>query len=97
MAFWYVRICPQGAVDYPLMGVLKVEMVNPSQEPVNTELIDFLSCCLVAERTVTPYGVERRWHACLCPIYLAEQAVKNAFLSREVIRASLRWPFPMRR
>lgn len=92
IAFWYVRIRPQGAVDYPLMGVIKVEMANPGRGPVDTELIDFLSGCLVAERSVTPYGAERRWHACLYPIYLAEQAVRSAFLSREVVRAALRWP-----
>jgi hypothetical protein len=96
IAFWYVRIRPQGAVDYPLMGVIKVEMANPGQGPVDTDLIDLLSRCLVAERSVTPYGAERRWHACLYPIYLAEQAVKIAFLSREVIRAALRWPIPVR-
>jgi hypothetical protein len=97
VAFWYVRIREQGVVDYPLMGVIKAELVNPSQGAIDSELIDFLSRCLVAERSVTPYGVERRWHACLYPIYMAEQAVKNAFLSREVIRASLRWPIVVRR
>jgi len=97
VAFWYVRIREQGVVDYPLMGVIKVEMVNPSQGPVETKLVDFLSRCLVAERSVTPYGSERRWHACLYPIYLAEQAVKTALLSREVVQASLRWPIPVRR
>ena len=97
VAFWYVRIRPQGAVDYPLMGVIKVELVNPAQGAVETGLIDFLSRCLVAERSVTPYGMERRWHACLYPVCLAEQAVKNAFFSREVVRASLRLPIPLRR
>jgi hypothetical protein len=97
LAFWYVRIREQGVVDYPLMGVIKVELANPSQSAVDTQLIDFLSRCLVAERSVTPHGVERRWHACLYPIYVAEQAIKNAFFSREVIRASLRWPVSLGR
>ncbi len=91
VVFWYVRIRPQGAMDYPLMGVIKVEMANPSQGPVDTELVDFLSGCLVAERSVTPYGADRRWHACLYPIYLAEQAIKTSFLSDEVVRSGLRW------
>lgn len=36
------------------MGVVKAELVNPSQEPVPSELIDLLSRALVAERSVTP-------------------------------------------
>jgi len=91
VAFWYVRIREQKHLDYPLMGVVKVELVNPSQEGIDSELIDLISRAIVAERSVTPYGLDRRWHACLYPIYLAEVVVKNALLSREVIRAALRW------
>jgi len=91
VAFWYVRLRPQGAVDYPLMGVVKCELVTPNQEPVPTELIDLLSSVLVAERNVTPHGRDRRWHAHLYPIYLAEQAIRNAFYSREVVQQLMRW------
>jgi hypothetical protein len=41
---------------------------------------------------VTPHGKDIRWHAHLYPIYLAEQAVKTAFVSVEALRAGLRWP-----
>jgi hypothetical protein len=92
VAFWYVRIREQKHLDYPLMGVVKVELVNPSQEGIDSNLIDLLSRTIVAERSVTPYGLDRRWHAHLYAIHLAEEAVKNALLSREVIRAALRWP-----
>ena len=57
--FWYVRIRPQKGLDYPLMGVVKVEMPNPSQEPVCSDRIDEISGCLVAERHVAPHG--RGW------------------------------------
>lgn len=50
------------------MGVVKVELVNPSREPVPSELIDEISRSLVAERSVTPHGQDRRWHAHLYPI-----------------------------
>jgi len=31
VAFWYVRLRPQGAMDYPLMGVVKCEVVTPDK------------------------------------------------------------------
>jgi len=91
VVFWYVRLRPQGQMDYPLMGVVKCELVAPNREPVPTELIDLLSGALMAERNVTPHGRDRRWHAHLYPIFLAEQAIRNAFYSREVVQQLMRW------
>ena len=95
LAFWYVRMREQGEVDYPLMGVIKVEMRNPSGEAVPSEKIDLVSRALVAERHVTPHGRDRRWHVHLYPIYLAEQVIKNRFFSQEVIHSAIRWPTPV--
>lgn len=89
--FWYVRLREQKYLDYPLMGVVKVELANPSREPVSSALIDKISCALVAERNVTPHGQDRRWHAHLYPIFLAERAVKESLLSREAVEQFLRW------
>lgn len=91
VAFWYVRIREQREVDYPLMGVVKVEIPRPDGSPVPTELADLISRALVAERNVTPYGADRRWHNSLYPIYIAEQVIKNSFFSKEVILGSIRW------
>lgn len=91
VVFWYVRLREQTHLDYPLMGVVKVELANPTQEPAPSELIDDISRALVAERTVTPHGQDRRWHAHLYPIFLAERAVKESFLSREVVQQFLKW------
>ncbi|MCX7688991.1 MAG: hypothetical protein N2045_13580 [Fimbriimonadales bacterium] len=91
VVFWYLRLRPQGQLDYPLMGVIKVELVNPSKQCVDTALIDSLSQALLAERNATPHGVDRRWHAHLYPIYLAERYVQNRLMTREVIRQALRW------
>lgn len=92
MVFWYVRIRPQKDLDYPLMGVVKVEMPNPNREPVDSDLADVLSGCLVAERNVTPHGRDSRWHAHLYPISIAEQVIKNRFYSPEVLKAAIHWP-----
>lgn len=92
VAAWYVRIRPQKHMDYPLMGVVKVEFPNPSGEAVPSEVIDELSRALVGERSETPHGRDIRWHAHLYGIFLAEQAVKNGFLSPEALKAGLRWP-----
>lgn len=91
VVFWYVRLREQAYLDYPLMGVVKVELVNPSQEPVPSGLIDEISRALVAERSVTPHGQDRRWHAHLYPIFLAERAVKESLLSREAVQQFLKW------
>ncbi|WP_135257740.1 hypothetical protein [Thermus caldilimi] len=91
LVFWYVRLREQTQVDYPLMGVVKAELVNPSLEAVPSELIDLLSRALVAERSVTPHGQDRRWHAHLYPIFLAERAIKESLVSREVVQQFLKW------
>lgn len=96
VAAWYVRIRPQKEMDYPLMGVVKVELPNPSGEAVPSELIDELSRAIVGERSETPHGKDIRWHAHLYGIFLAEQAVKNGFLSPEALKAGLRWPEKVR-
>lgn len=92
LAFWYVRMREQRQVDYPMMGVVKVEMRNPSGEAISSDRVDLISRALVAERSVTPYGSDSRWHAHLYPIYLAEQVVKNSFWSKEIIRTAIHWP-----
>ncbi len=94
VAFWYVRLREQKEVDYPLMGVVKVELPRPDRTPVDADLADLLSRALVAERNVTPHGRDRRWHCHLYPIFLAEQAIKNRFYSRDVLMGMIRWPRP---
>lgn len=94
-AFWYVRIRPQKELDYPLMGVVKVEMPNPKGKAIPTDLIDRLAGALLAERSVTPHGRDSRWHAHLYPISVAEKLVKGLFYSEEVLRAAIRWPIPI--
>ncbi len=89
---WYVRLREQRHLDYPLMGVVKVEFPNLSGEAVVSDLIDELSSALVAERQVTPHGKDVRWHAHLYAIYLAEQSVKTGFVSTEALKAGMKWP-----
>jgi hypothetical protein len=94
VAFWYVRMWEQKDLDYPLMGVVKVELPCPDRKPVSADLVDLLSRALVAERSVCPYGLDRRWHCHLYPIYVAEQTIKNRFYSQQVLMGAIRWPKP---
>jgi hypothetical protein len=94
VAFWYVRLREQKELDYPLMGVIKVELPRPDCTPVDAGLADLISSTLIAERNVTPHGSDRRWHCHLYPIFLAEQTIKNRFYSRDVIMGMIRWPRP---
>jgi hypothetical protein len=92
IAFWYVRLREQKELDYPLMGVIKVEIPRPDLSPVPAELADLLSRALVAERSVTPYGLDRRWHCSLYPIHIAEEVIKNRFYSKDVLMGCIKWP-----
>ncbi|MEO0073458.1 MAG: hypothetical protein ABIK43_02190 [candidate division WOR-3 bacterium] len=92
VAFWYVRMREQNQVGYPLMGVVKVELPCPDKKPVSSELADLISLALVAERSVCPYGVDKRWHCCIYPIYMAEQVIKTGFYSKEVLLGAVKWP-----
>jgi len=94
VAFWYVRLREQKELDYPLMGVVKIEFPCPDKKPIHSELADLISSALVAERNVTPYGLDRRWHCSLYPIYIAEQVIKNRFFSKEVLMGCIKWPKP---
>ncbi|MFQ5801435.1 MAG: hypothetical protein ACE5JQ_00895 [Candidatus Methylomirabilales bacterium] len=92
VAFWYVRIREQRYMDYPLMGVIKIEIPNPRNEIVSSVLADRLSRALLSERSVSAHGRDPRWHAHLYPIFLAEQVIKTGFYSEEVLRAGIKWP-----
>ncbi|MEN6480121.1 MAG: hypothetical protein ABFD20_10865 [Anaerolineales bacterium] len=91
VAFWYVRLREQKELDFPLMGVVKVELPCPDRTPASAELIDHISRCLVAERNVTPHGLDNRWHCHLYPIHLAEETIKASFASRDVVMGMIRW------
>jgi hypothetical protein len=89
---WYVRLRLQRFMDYPLMGVIKVELPLFGTEPPPSTLVTKLSNALLAERTVTPHGLDRRWHSHLYPVFQAERCVKNSFVSSAILRVGLRWP-----
>lgn len=89
---WYVRLREQRHLDYPLMGVVKVEFPNIAAAAVPSDLIDEISAALIAERQATPHGKDIRWHAHLYSIFLAEQTVKGGFVSTETLKAGLKWP-----
>lgn len=92
VAFWYVRLREQKEVDYPLMGVVKVELPRPDRTPVSADQADLISSTLVAERNVTPHGLDKRWHCHLYPIFQAEEAIKNKFYSNDVLMGMIHWP-----
>jgi len=94
VAVWYLRLRMKRFMDYPLMGVIKVELPVLSGDSPPSELVTKLSNALLAERTVTPHGLDRRWHAHLYPVFQAERCVKNNFVSSAVLRAGMHWPRP---
>jgi hypothetical protein len=94
VSVWYLRLRMKRYMEYPLMGVIKVELPVLGPDPPASDHVTKLSNALLAERTVTPHGQDRRWHAHLYPIFQAERCVKNAFVSVSTLRAGLRWPQP---
>jgi len=87
--FWYLRLRESKQLQFPLFGVIKVEIPNIAEQAITTELIDQLSGALLAEQFVTPYGSDDRWHTHLYPIYQAEHAAKQLFYSTEVIQGCI--------
>jgi len=85
-AFWYLRLRKSEQMLYPLYGVIKVEIPALTEQPLETELLDKISGALLAEKNVTPYGSDDRWHSHLYPIYQAEHASKQQFLSTQVVQ-----------
>jgi hypothetical protein len=92
IAFWYVRLREQKELDYPLMGVVKVEVWRKDKNPITSDQADLISSALVGERNVTPYGADKRWHCHLYPIYIAEQAIRSRFFSQAVLLGCINWP-----
>jgi len=92
IATWFARIRGPEYLEFPLMGVLRIELPNPSRIGVPSELINEISGVLVAEKCASPHGKDVRWHSHLYPIFLAEQAIKNGFVSTEVLKAGMKWP-----
>jgi hypothetical protein len=92
VSVWYLRLRLRRDMDYPLMGVIKVELPVLGADPPASELVTKLSNALLAERTVTPHGMDRRWHTHLYPVFQAERCVKNSFVGGAILRAGLHWP-----
>jgi hypothetical protein len=89
-AFWYLRLRNPQHLQYPMQGVIKVEIPNLPEQPITTELIDKISGALLAEQFVTPYGSDDRWHSHLYPIYQAEHAAKQQFISTQTLQGIIR-------
>ena len=88
--FWYLRLREAKQMQFPLFGVIKIEIPHlPDQQPITTELIDELSRALLAEQFVTPYGSDDRWHTHLYPIFQAECAAKQLFYSTQIIQGCI--------
>jgi hypothetical protein len=94
LATWFVRLRGPDNLQFPLMGTLRVEVpMTASDGRIATEVVDELSGALLAERSVTPYGKDNRWHSHLYPIWLAERAISQTlFVPENVLKAALRWP-----
>lgn len=89
-AFWYLRLRSSQQLQYPLFGVIKVEIPALESQPITTELLDKISGALLAEQSVTPYGSDDRWHSHLYPIYQAEHAAKQQFVSTQTLQGIIR-------
>ena len=59
---------------------------NSTRTTLDTELLNEISGALLAEQHGTPYGSDDRWHAHLYPIYQAEHAWKQQFMSTQVVQ-----------
>lgn len=86
-AVWYIRLRDKKQTLTPFDGILKVEKILVTQEDVDngvdSDLVDYLSACLINERNPVCYGKDLRWANHIYPVYLTEQFVKSKYLSAE--------------
>ena len=80
-AVWYIRLRDKKQTLTPFDGILKVEKILVTQEDVDngvdSDLVDYLSACLINERNPVCYGKDLRWANHIYPVYLTEQFVKS--------------------
>lgn len=87
--FWYLRLREAKQLQFPLFGVIKIEIPNITEQPITSDMINEISSALLAEQFVTPYGSDDRWHTHLYPIYQAEHSAKQLFYSTEIIQGCI--------
>ena len=84
---WYLRIRDEMRMKNPLDGIAKLEKIAIDTEEKDngfeSGLIDNISASILAERNVTCYGNDPRWHNHIYPMYLTEKMLKSSFLSSE--------------
>ena len=83
---WYLRIRDEREMKNRLDGIIKIEKIANQKEDehrkgLDSDEVDTISRCLLSERNVTCYGMDKRWANHLYPIYLTEQLIKNSFIS----------------
>lgn len=84
---WYLRIRDEKRMKNPLDGIVKLEKlaidVEEKDNGFESGLIDNISASILAERNVTCYGSDPRWHNHIYPMYLTEKMLKSSFLGSE--------------
>ena len=94
---WYLRIRRRADVHSPMEGIIKVEKMSNktdiSREGLDSDIVDTLSCSLLAEGSPTCHGRDDRWPAHLYPIFLTETMVKTSFMSDVVFISNFRRDF----
>jgi|TARA_B100001971_G_scaffold203632_1_gene218771 hypothetical protein len=90
-AFWYLRIYPLQYLNYPFAGIIKIEktLINDDEKEdgLNTDEVNNISKCLLLEKTVSTYGLDKRWASHIYPVYLTETIQKNKFISDYIFRS----------
>jgi len=86
-AVWFVRIRDKKYSSSPFDGVLKLEKMLTSdsemQNGIDSEIVNYITACVINERNPVCYGKDTRWANHLYPIFLTEQYVKSKYMSKE--------------
>jgi hypothetical protein len=78
-------------LNYPFAGIIKIEktLINDDEKEdgLNTDEVNNISKCLLLEKTVSTYGLDKRWASHIYPVYLTETIQKNKFISDYIFRS----------
>jgi hypothetical protein len=87
-AVWFVRIRDKRYSSSPFDGILKLEKMlvteGEIENGIDSELVNFITACVINERNPVCYGNDTRWANHLYPVYLTEQYVKSKYIGKDM-------------
>lgn len=84
-AIWYLRLRNSEFRETHFSDVIKCEMLIPTEDDIDTQLVDTISANLIREAYPVCYGSDSRWANHLYPVFLTESFCKANYIDNNII------------